>query len=428
MAIFIIFIVAGVATFALFKKTNTQAALPTITVWGLVPSQTFDQFVTNLNSTRSTPVSVNYVQETEATFQQDFVNALALGQGPDVVLLPADMLLANENKITPIPYTIFPERTFEDTYVQEASLYLGTDGIYAVPFYIDPLVMYWNRDLFTNAGIASVGTVSSPLTWNQLASYGAQLTQKDDNSNIRKSVMALGQFSNVDNAREILGTLFLQAGNPITADTTADGEISTLGNGAYSGLQSSAAAVSFFTQFADPTSPYYSWNSSLPDSESYFLSGNLATYFGFASEISNIRNMNPNLNFDVAPLPQAVNGQNRVTYGRLYGFSIVKQSANPTTDYEVISALTSAPALSAWDTLMYLPPVTRTAIAQGTTDPDMAIFYDAALIAQGWLDPNPAGTQALWETMVQSIVSGASTVNNAVQTASNALDLEIKNM
>jgi len=426
--IFIIFIVIGVATFALFKKTSSQAALPTITVWGLVSSQIFNEFVTNINSTQATPLSINYVQETEATFNQDFVKALAVGQGPDVILIPADMILPNENKITPIPYTLIPQRTYEDTYVQEANLYLGSAGIEAVPFYIDPLVMYWNRDSFTNAGIASAGTVSSPLTWNTLASYGAQLTQKDVNSNIRKSVMALGQFSNLDNAREILGTLFMQAGNPITEETTSDGIVSTLGYGVYQGLDSSAAAVSFFTQFANPTSQYYSWNSSLPDSESYFLSGNLATYFGFASELSDIRNKNPNLNFDVAPLPQAANGANRITYGRLYGFSIVKQSPNATADYAVISALTSASALAEWQTLTYLPPVTRSAIAAGTTDADMAIFYDGALISRGWLDPNPAGTESLWQTMVQSVVSGSDTVNDSVKTASDALDLEIKNM
>ncbi len=427
-AVFVIFIVIGVATFALFKKTSTQAALPTITVWGLAPEQTFDEFVTNLNSTRAQPLTVKYVQETEATFNQDFVKALAVGQGPDVVLIPADMILPNENKLTIIPYTTFPQRTFADTYVQEANLYLRSDGITAIPFYIDPLVMYWNRDLFTNAGIASAGTVNHPLTWNTLAGYGAQLTQKDVNSNIRKTVMALGQFSNIDNAREILGTLFLQAGNPVTERTSNDSVISTLGNGVYQGLTSSAAAVSFFTGFTDPTSQYYSWNSSLPDSESYFLSGNLATYFGFASELSDIRNKNPNLNFDVAPLPQAPNEQNRITYGRLYGFSIVKQSPNASTDYAVISALTSASALAEWQTLTYLPPVTRSAIGAGSTDADMAIFYDGALISRGWLDPDPFSTQNAWANMIQSVVSGSDTVNDAVKTADNAVDLEIKNM
>jgi len=426
--IFVAFIVIGVATFALFKKTTSQTALPTIMIWGLVPSQTFNGFVTNLNSTRSTPINVNYVQETQSTFEQDFVNALAVGQGPDVVLIPADMILPNENKITPIPYTLLPQRTFEDTYVQEADLYLRSDGITAIPFYIDPLVMYWNRDSFTNAGIASAGTVSQPLTWSTLAGYGAQLTQKDVNSNIRKTVMALGQFSNLDNAREIFGTLLMQAGNPVTERMSDNSVISTLGDGVYQGLTSSAAAVTFFTQFANPTSQYYSWNSSLPDSQSYFLSGNSATYFGFASELASLRNKNPNLNFDVAPLPQAATGSNRITYGRLYGFSIVKQSANATTDYAVISALTGADALAQWQTLTYLPPITRSAISAGTTDADMAIFYDAALISRGWLDPNPSGTQSVWSNMVQSVVSGSDTVNDSVKTANDAINLEIKSI
>jgi ABC-type glycerol-3-phosphate transport system substrate-binding protein len=428
MSVFVVFIVAGVAAFALFKGSSTQTTLPTITIWGVASKQTFTQFITQINSTRSTTLNINYVQESEQTFNQDFIKALAIGQGPDAVMIPADMILANENKLVMIPYSALPQRTFLDTYVSEANLYLRSDGITALPFYVDPLVMYWNRDLFTNAGIATVGTISNPITWNTLAGYGAQLTQKDNNSNIRKSVMALGGFSNVDNAREILGTLFLQAGNPVTERASDNSVASSLGNGTYLGLNSSTAAVSFFTEFSDPTNPYYSWNSSLPDSESYFLSGNLATYFGFASEISDIRTKNPNINFDVAPLPQAPNEKNRVTYGRLYGFSLVKGSANTNAAYSVISSLTAPDALAEWQTLTYLPPVTRATIAAGTTDPDMAIFYDGALISQGWLDPDPFGTQSVWQNMVQSIVSGASTIKDAVQTASDAVDLEIKNM
>jgi ABC-type glycerol-3-phosphate transport system substrate-binding protein len=254
------------------------------------------------------------------------------------------------------------------------------------------------------------------------------MTVKDNNSNIRKSVVALGQFSNVDHAREILGTLFMQAGNPVTVRTADNSIISALGNGTYTGLVSSATALSFFIRFTDPSDANYSWNRSLPDSQSDFLAGNLATYFGFASELGQLRNQNPNLNFDVAPMPQADNGKVRVEYGKMYGFSFVKNSPNVATAYSVLSSLVAPDAQAMWVKQASLPPIRRDMISSGTTDPYLAIFYDAALISNGWLDPQSQSTSVLFQRMTDSVVSGASVINDALQNTSNALDLNIKNI
>ena len=432
LGIFILCIVAGVAAFALFKGNSaSQAQLPAITVWGTLSDQKFNNFTTELNAVNGQQYKINYIQKAESAFNQDFVQALARADGsaPDAILIPQDMILQNENKLLLIPYTALPQRTFLDTYVPEANLYLRTDGITALPFAIDPLVMYWNRDTFTNAGVASAGTISKPLHWSNFQSLGTKMTQKDNNSNIQKSVVALGQFGNLDHARDVLGTLLLQAGNPVTIRNTTDtGVVSTLGNGAYRGSNSSAAAVAFFVRFTNPSDPLYSWNRSLPDSQSFFLSGNLATYFGFASELNDIRNKNPNLNFDVAPMPQPDQGQIRSTYGRMYGFSLVKASPNASAAYTILNSLITPDALATWTKATFLPPVRRDMISAGTTDPYLAIFYDAALISRSWLDPSPQGTVGIFQNMIESVTSGSSRLSDAIQTASDALDLSIKNI
>ena len=429
LGIFVLCIVGGVAAFAFYKGTNNNTQLPAITVWGTMADDTFNNYVTQINAVGGQLFKINYVQVSLASFNQEFVKALAKGTGPDAVLIPQDMILANEDKFLLIPYKAFPERTFRETYVPEANLYLRTDGITALPFAIDPLVMYYNRDMFTNAGIASVGTVSNPLRWSQFPALGAKITQKDNGSNIRKSVVALGQFSNIDHAREILGTLLLQAGNPVTIRSTSDNTVSSaLGNGVFSGTKSSSEALAFFTSFTDPASPAYSWNRALPSSASYFLAGNLATYFGFASELNDIRSQNPNLNFDVAPVPQPDKATVRTTYGRMYGFSLVKNSANASNAYTILSSLTTAASLSQWTKLTYMPPVRRDLITAGTTDPYLAIFYDAALISKDWLDPNPMATSGIFQSMVQAVTSGSATLGEAIQAASDALGLSIKNI
>jgi maltose-binding protein MalE len=217
----------------------------------------------------------------------------------------------------------------------------------------------------------------------------------------------------------------MQAGNPVTLRAADNSVYSAIGNGQFQGLTSATAATSFFTRFLNPTDAYYSWNASLPDSQTFFLDGNLATYFGFASELATIRTKNPNLNFDVAPFPQATGEKTEVTYGRMYGLSLVKSSAKSAAAYTILQYLTTPAALAQWSTLATLPPVRNDMITSGTTDPYMTMFYKAALVSEDWLDPNPQGTATIFQNMVESIESGAATETTAIQNASGQINGEI---
>ena len=112
--------------------------------------------------------------------------------------------------------------------------------------------MYWNRDTFNAAGIATY-----PKYWDEFDSLVQKLTVKDANGNVRKSAVALGDFTTVVNAREILGTLFMQLGNNVTA-IGKDGTLqSTIGINTSNSI---TTALQFFTKFVDPTNADYSWN------------------------------------------------------------------------------------------------------------------------------------------------------------------------
>lgn len=420
IGIFVVCIVAGVVLFATYKSKDATSALPTITIWGTFPSSTFSTFIQQLNNTRASALSVDYVEKSQASFDREFIEALARGQGPDVILIPQDMILRHADKITPIPYKVLSERDFKNTYIPQAELYMASAGSIAIPFTVDPLVMYWNRDMFSNAGIAEY-----PRFWDEFEDIAKRIDQKDVNSNIRRSAIAMGEFSNINHAREIIGTLLLQAGNSVT-HFGDNGVESTLGDGAFNGTQSSTPAVNFFTQFSNPRHPEYSWNRSLPSSKNWFLSGSLATYFGFSSEIFDIRAKNPNLDFDVASIPQARKAKNRVTYGSMYGLSIVRTATNQSGIYSILQALTAPQALTLLNKISYLPPVRRDMIAAGSTDVYQSIFYNSALISRGWLDMSISRTSQIFQDMVESITSGRAETYNAIQTAHNELGLLLR--
>jgi len=417
IGIFVVCIILGVILFATYRGSNNVEALPTITIWGTFSESTISTLIQQINNDRSTPISINYVKKSQASFDKDFIEALARGQGPDAILIPQDMMVRHADKITPIPINVLTERDFKNAYIAEAELYFTNSGTLAIPFTIDPLMMYWNRDIFTNAGLAV-----PPRYWDEFENIIKLVNLKDANGNIRRSALSLGEMSNISHSREVLSSLFIQAGNPITV--RGNGIQSTLGN---ENSASTQAAVTFFTQYSNPRDKLYSWNRSLPTSKSWFLSGNLATYFGFASELFDIRAKNSNIDFDVAPFPQARNGKNRVTYGTMYGFSIVRTASDQGGTYTILQTLTSPDALSILNKITYLPPVRRDMIATGSTDSYQVIFYDSALVSKGWLDTNPAKSGAIFANLIENITSGRTSVYEAVQTAHNTLDLALQN-
>jgi ABC-type glycerol-3-phosphate transport system substrate-binding protein len=160
----------------------------------------------------------------------------------------------------------------------------------------------------------------------------------------------------------------------------------------------------------------------MPESKSYFLSGLLGTYFGFASEINDIRAKNPNLNFDAATIPQVRTGGKKATFGRMYGLSIVRASKNANATFQILSVITSASALKMLSNTLYLPSVRRDVISVGSSDPYISVFNEQALIAKSWLDIDPSSSFNIFRNMVESVTSGSKNINEALDDAGDQYD------
>src|SRR5690606_38217983 len=101
------------------------------------------------------------------------------------------------------------------------------------------------------------------------------------------------------------------------------------------------SALRFYTNFSNPSQESYSWNAALRNSRDAFLAGELAIYFGYASEIQGLRQQNPNLNFDAALMPQTRDVATTMTFGKMYGFAIARATPNISTAFTVASTLTT---------------------------------------------------------------------------------------
>ena len=422
LAVFVLIAIVGIAVFAGFGG-SAKAPIPKATIWGTVPSYYINEVVRNINI-RSTVIEVSYVEKDPETFEDEFVNALAEGNGPDAVLLTDDMLYSQKNKLQPIPFTMYPERDYLNTFIDGANLFVSKDGLLGIPLSVDPIVMYWNKNILAASGISR-----APLNWQEMAQIGPTLIKKTDTSNIVQALVPFGEFTNVNNAKEILATLFFQTGNTITEQNKQTGEVYSVIDKDLDKTDESTAGIAsvidFYTSFANPSKSLYTWNRSLPNSLDAFIGGNLAFYFGYASEISRIQDKNPNLNFDVAQVPQETGGTPQV-YGKMTAFAIVKRSKNATGALGVISKLTERASVELWRDVANLPPIRRDLLAEPAKDAYMTVFYRSAIQSRSWYDPNPRESNMVFRDMIESVTSGREKVSNAVGDAKLKLDRLLK--
>ncbi len=418
LVVFGVFILVAVAMFALYRGSSARAV--TITIWGDVSSIDFNAMMADPTILGDQNTTIRYVEKSATTLEADFTEALARGEGPDLILLGADQLWKNKAKLLPIPYASISERDFKATFIEEGELFLDPSGIYALPLSIDPLVLYYNRDLLSAAGIAK------PMAyWDEIFQAATNLSKRDAAGNLVSSIMALGEARNIPHAKEILSALFLQAGTPITS-LSGDRLVSVLGNNFNLPISPGESALNFYTQFSNPTKAFYSWNRSLLDAQTNFTSGDSAYYLGFASERANLKSKNPTLNFGVALIPQSRVSGKVITYGKLKGVAISRATPAPAAAVTVATKLVSQNASRVFSEVRGLPPPRRDLLLERPTDAVLSVFYDAALQSRGWLDPDTFATRGIFGEAVESVTSGRARVGEAVGKASRDIETLIK--
>ncbi len=412
--VFAFFILAGVFAFAIAGRGGEGKT--TILVWGSLPESVFNAEIGDLPIAKDKTVGISYIYKKEEDFDADFVEALAAGVGPDVVILAQDAIVRHRNKLLLIPFESYSERLFKDTFIEEGEIFLEPNGIIALPFLIDPMVMYWNRDIFSGASLSQ-----PPKYWDEFYTLSKDLTRKDGSLNITRATIALGEYENITNAKEILSTLIFQAGNKDIVKRTRDGYLATLTDNYGYDVNPAHSAINFYTEFSNPTKAHYSWNRSLPASQTMFLSGDLAVYFGFASEAKALRLKNPNLNFDVAPMPQSRTADKVITFGEIAGFAVTRNTKNLNTSFKLISAISSTQAVKEFSGATGLPPVRRDLLATPGSDAFQSLFFQSAIWSKGWLDPDRDKTAPIFKEMIESITGGRVRTEQAVSRAQDEI-------
>ena len=418
--VFAVMIFSGLIPIGSGGKSSSTAS-GTVVIWGTMPAQDISPIIDNINIQNQNLV-VRYLEQDPNTYEQKLLESFASGTSPDLFMLPDNLILKEQDQIYHIPYATFPAKTFQDTFIDGASVYLAKDGVLAIPLVVDPIVVYYNKDLLGNEAIAA-----PPQYWDQLFNLVPKLTKKRGDGTITQSTIALGSFDNIRHAKDILALLSVQSGNSIVI-RDKDGNLKpTLIQNLSVAQSPFEAVVSFFIEFSSPTNSAYSWNRAMPNSRDLFTSGKLAFYIGRASELFTIESINPNLSFNVMPVFQTQGTNTRRTVGRITALAISKSAANQLGAFEVAMNLTSTDNEKAFAIAQSLPPARRDLLSVLPEDPTMSSFFSSAIMTRTWLDPDSKATDLIFKEMIDNVTSNKLDISNAVIKAQGQIELLMNN-
>lgn len=383
-----------------------------VVMWGTINETAMSRLLQEFNP-KAESYRVSYREISESQFNQVLLEALASGTGPDLIIASHPTLLANASRIYTFPIASLSEKAFKDTYVDGASLFFTPSGPIALPVSIDPLVLFYNRTLFSKHGI-----VNPPTYWDELVNMVPQLTLQDNRGQFIESAISLGA-PNTPYSKDIMMATVGQLGQtPVLRQYREDGSayLSVTANmpvSKESEVVPLATVARFFTQFSDPTKNTYTWSQYAGSAQDQFLAEKLAMYIGYASELGALRARNPKAEIEMSYLPQTRGYNTFTTGGQMYGIATLKTTKNLLTALTVESQFASAGISPAIASAIGAVPALRTyAATQGLSE----VVSRSMLIARPWFDSFPVQSMNLAASMLSDIISGRVVPSDAAAT------------
>lgn len=261
----------------------------TLTYFGLWEDSPTMQSVISGFEKENPNIKVEYQKQDIKQYREKLTTRVQNGSGPDIFRFHNSWYPMLKTILLPMPSSVITKQEITSNFYPVVQKDLVKNGaIYGVPLEIDTLSLYVNTEMFKAAGI------SPPTNWQDFIAASRQLTVQDESGKIKTAGAAIGTFDNVNHAPDILSLLFVQNGaNMENLNLTP---------------KQASDALNFYTSFAQGNGNV--WDNTLDPSILMFAGGNLGMYFGYSWDYFVIRAANPNLSFDIVPVP-TLPGQNQ---------------------------------------------------------------------------------------------------------------------
>jgi multiple sugar transport system substrate-binding protein len=381
-------------------------------------------------------VTINYKKLRYDEYEDEVVRAFAEGRGPDILSLHNTWLPAYQVLLEPMPDSVtlsyqetqgtlrketvvvsktektLSMRELESSFVEQVAddVVLDyqidpdidpTQEIYGLPLAMDTLALFYNKDLFNTAGIAT-----PPSTWDEFQDDVTALTTFDKYGKVDQSGAALGTSQNIERASDIISLLMMQNGTQMT-DERDRVTFDQIPEGTAEGIYPSFDAVSFYTEFANPTKDVYAWNDNFGSSFESFANGETAMFLGYSYHIPLLRTASPKLNFGISKVPQIANSK-EVNFANYWVESVAKSSENPDWAWDFILFETSEEQVGSYLETAQKPTALRNLISDQLEDSMLGAFAEQTLTAESWYHGYNSGVaEDIFEDLIDAVLSGS---------------------
>lgn len=369
-------------------------------------------------------VRVKYVQKNIETYEDEVLQALAAGNGPDIFSIHNDWLPKHQDKLVPAGASGPTLREFKEQFaaVASADLVVG-DKVYAMPLSVDVLALYYNRDLLASTSIAR-----PPATWEELVGMTPKLTRQDTFGNFTRSAVAMGASDNVNRAPDILGLLMLQNGTPFYSPSAQGGSIDQqISDGKSGSYSPGERALQFYTQFANPAKVTYTWNARANNSVEAFGAGQVAMVLSYSYLREQLADRAPFLNYAVAPAPQIALEDIKVNYANYWAEAVAKQGKHQDAAWQFLKFIAQKEVLRKYYEVQKAPSSRIDLLEEQQSDPEIGVFAENALSAKSFYKPDSAAMESIFVQMIDDVVLRSVSPNEAIKSAGQKMRLLLRN-
>ena len=422
-----------------------------------------------------------YKKLTVESYENDLMDALATGNGPDIFLIHNTWLTKHSDKLAAAPLDNISANQAEIVSVKQAHDqfadvvtydFVAGGKLYALPLSVDSLALYYNKDLLNQAGIAT-----PPAIWIDFDDAVRKITRIDSFGNINISGAAMGMSSDasagtgkINRATDILTLIMMQAGTDMINSKTGQAVFADFTGSTY-GQETTPgeAALAYYTKFSNPSNAEYTWNSLQHNSVDSFIEGSTVMMINYSWLIPKIQSKAPKLNLGIARVPQnkdANGGGMDINFANYWGYAVSKNKAvnqdfaaaaqqsrrSYATDQQRIAEawkflrfLTMPPAASAdlpvapttsesasfdpaaeYAANQLKPAARRDLIEKQKSDILLSPFAAGNLIAKSWAQPDNLAVERIFDDLIDNVVLKNRDLRDAIKQAQNSVNVLMK--
>ncbi len=418
----LVVILGGLFIFLSGDDNQPQTLRGELVFWGVFEdSEVIKPLINDFNEVHP-KLKIRYFEKNYQTYENDILEAMAAGGGPDIFMIHHTWLSRYTDKIWAAPLELLNLKYLQDNFVDVvADDFVREAYVYALPLNVDTLALYYNKDIFNTNGIPQ-----PPTTWEEFIEVVEKLTIKDERGNIVRAGAAMGTAYNINRSTDILSLLMLQTGSQMIGDNrksaTFNKAVSFEGETYRPGEQ----ALQFYTDFANPLKSIYTYNSRMFYSLDAFSEGEAAMMINYSYHLPTIRAKSPYLNFDVAPVPQIKNSPKSINYANYWGLVVSKNSQNYQAAWQFINWLGQRESAQKYLELAKKPTARRDLVSWQKEDADLGVFAEQSLSAHSWYQVDNQTIEQYLADMIKSVVLGEATIKEAINKAANQVSLLMK--